>query len=68
LDLSKALFKALGKETKIEWVDTPEKFRAGYQYFTQADMGKMQKAGFSDTFLPIEEGVKKYVDWLQAAH
>lgn len=65
LDLSKALFKALGKEHKIEWVDTPEKFRAGYQYFTQAEMGKMKKAGYNEPFFPIEEGVTKYVNWLK---
>jgi len=65
LDLSKALFKALGRELKIEWVETPEKFRAGYQYFTQADMGKMEKAGYNQAFLPIEEGVDRYVKWLQ---
>jgi ADP-L-glycero-D-manno-heptose 6-epimerase len=65
LDVSKALFKALGLESKIEWIDTPEKFRAGYQYFTQADMGKMKGAGYSESFLPIEEGVARYVKWLQ---
>jgi ADP-L-glycero-D-manno-heptose 6-epimerase len=65
LDVSKALFKAVSKEPKIEWVDTPEKFRAGYQYFTQAEMGKMKKAGYSELFLPIEEGVARYVKWLQ---
>ncbi len=65
LDVSKALFKAEGKEQKIEWVDTPEKFRAGYQYFTQADMGKMKKAGYNEPFIPIEEGVARYVKWLK---
>ncbi len=65
LDLSKALFKALGQEHKIEWVDTPEKFRAGYQYFTQAEMGKMRKAGYKDPFHTIEDGVAQYVKWLQ---
>lgn len=65
VDLSKALFAAIGKEMKIEWVDTPEKFRKGYQYFTEADMGKMKKAGYSEPFSPIEEGVAKYVKWLQ---
>ncbi len=64
LDVSKALFKALGIPQKIEWVDTPEKFRAGYQYFTQADMGKMRGAGYSEAFLPVEEGVAIYVKWL----
>jgi ADP-L-glycero-D-manno-heptose 6-epimerase len=66
VDLSKALFKAVGKEPRIEWVDTPEKFRAGYQYFTQAEMGKMRRAGFNEIFLPIEEGVAKYVQWLKS--
>jgi ADP-L-glycero-D-manno-heptose 6-epimerase len=64
LDVSKALFKSLGLAQKIEWVDTPEKFRAGYQYFTEADMGKMRRAGYSETFLPVEQGVAVYVKWL----
>lgn len=66
LDLSQALFKAVGKDAQIQWVDTPEKFRTGYQYFTQADMGKMKKAGYGEPFLPIEEGVALYVKWLLA--
>ncbi len=65
LDLSKALFKAMGLEPRIEWVDTPEKFRSGYQYFTQAEMEKMKKAGYDEPFLPIEEGIGKYVHWLK---
>jgi ADP-L-glycero-D-manno-heptose 6-epimerase len=65
LDVSKALFKAVGKESKIEWVETPEKFRAGYQYFTQANMAKMRNAGYQEPFLSIEEGVSKYVNWLK---
>ncbi|HVZ80085.1 MAG TPA: ADP-glyceromanno-heptose 6-epimerase [bacterium] len=65
LDVSKALFQALGLEQRIEWVDTPEKFRAGYQYFTQADMSKMRTAGYQDPFLAVEEGVAKYVQWLK---
>ena len=66
LDVSKALFKAVGKESKIDWIDTPEKYRAGYQYFTQADMGKMKKAGYKEPFLPVEEGVERYVAWLKS--
>ncbi len=66
LDVSKALFKALGLEPKVEWIDTPEKFRAGYQYFTQANMGKMKAAGYPESFLPVEEGVARYVKWLQS--
>jgi ADP-L-glycero-D-manno-heptose 6-epimerase len=65
VDLANALFKAIGKETNIEWMDTPEKFRKGYQYFTEADMTKMKKAGYSEPFLSIEEGVDQYVKWLK---
>jgi ADP-L-glycero-D-manno-heptose 6-epimerase len=65
VDLAKALFKAIGKEPNIEWMDTPEKFRNGYQYFTQADMTKIRKAGYNEPFLSIEEGVAKYVGWLK---
>jgi ADP-L-glycero-D-manno-heptose 6-epimerase len=66
VDLAKALFSAIGTAPNIEWMDTPEKFRNGYQYFTQADMGKMKRAGYNEPFLSIEEGVAKYVKWLQA--
>lgn len=66
MDVSKALFKAMGLEQRIEWVDTPEKFRSGYQYFTQADMGKMRSAGYKEPFLMVEEAVAKYVQWLKA--
>jgi ADP-L-glycero-D-manno-heptose 6-epimerase len=66
LDLARTLFTALRKEPKIEWVDTPEKYRAAYQYFTQAEMGKIRAAGFTGPFLTIEEGVMKYVEWLKS--
>jgi len=65
LDLSKALFASLGKEPRIEWMDTPEKYRNGYQYFTQADMTKTRAAGFTQDMTPLETGVARYVAWLQ---
>jgi ADP-L-glycero-D-manno-heptose 6-epimerase len=65
LDLSKALFAALGKEPKIEWMDTPEKYRNGYQYFTQADMSKTRSAGFQQPMTALEVGVSSYVAWLE---
>ena len=65
LDLAHALFKALELEPRIEWVPTPERFRSGYQYFTQADMSKARKAGHSAPFTPLEEGVAQYVRWLR---
>ncbi len=33
-DLISALFRALGREPKIEYVDMPDNIRGQYQYFT----------------------------------
>jgi ADP-L-glycero-D-manno-heptose 6-epimerase len=62
--LSNALFSALGTAQKVQWVDTPEKYRAGYQYFTQADMAKSRAAGYGKSALSLEEGVARYVEYL----
>lgn len=67
LDLAHAVFAAMGRKPDITWVDTPEKYRAGYQYFTQAEMGKMRGAGFEEPPTTLEDGVKKYVGFLQQA-
>ncbi|MDP4237413.1 MAG: ADP-glyceromanno-heptose 6-epimerase, partial [Bacteroidota bacterium] len=40
-DLAGSLFSAMGVEKKIKYVDMPEDIRASYQYFTQADIGKL---------------------------
>ena len=60
-DLATAVYDALGKKTKIRYVDTPEELRARYQYFTQADMRKLKKAGYKKSFTSLEEGVGRYV-------
>ena len=36
-DLISALFRALGREPNIEYVDMPDNIRGQYQYFTQAE-------------------------------
>jgi len=61
LDLARALFAALEKEPKIEFVDIPENIRANYQYHTQADLTKLRRAGYATPFLSVEEGVRRYV-------
>jgi ADP-L-glycero-D-manno-heptose 6-epimerase len=60
-DLMTAMFAALGREPKIEYVDMPLSMRDSYQYFTQADIGGLRRAGFNADFLSLEEGVKRYV-------
>jgi ADP-L-glycero-D-manno-heptose 6-epimerase len=61
LDLAKSTFSALSIAEKISFIDTPEDIRDSYQYFTEANMEKIRKAGFYQTFTTLEEGVKDYV-------
>lgn len=60
-DLALAVFAAMGKEASIAYVPTPEAIRDKYQYFTQADMRKLRKAGYETAMTPLEEGVRLYV-------
>ena len=60
-DLAKATFAAIGKKPVIEYIDMPEDIRDKYQYFTEANMSKLQKAGYTEKFCSLEEGVTDYV-------
>jgi len=61
LDLVRAIFHTLQIPEKIEFIDTPEDIRDKYQYFTEADMTKLLKAGYDKPFHSLEEGVKEYI-------
>ena len=68
-DLAKAVFDSLLKPVNIEFIDTPVDIRDKYQYFTEADMRKLQSAGYSAGFYTLEEGVTDYVrDYLKGRH
>ena len=60
-DLVKATFKALEIEPQISYIPTPEDIRDKYQYFTEANMNKLVKSGYSKKFYTLEEGVQDYV-------
>jgi ADP-L-glycero-D-manno-heptose 6-epimerase len=61
LDLARAVFRALGVEERIEYIDTPLAIRDKYQYFTEARMGRLRAAGYSAPFHSLEEGVAAYI-------
>lgn len=61
LDLGKALFKSLKLKSSIEFIDMPETLKDKYQYFTEADMQSLRKAGYTKNFLTVQEGVLDYV-------
>ncbi len=62
LDLAKLTFAAMKSPMKICWIEIPEALRARYQYFTEATMAKLFKAGLSKPQWPIEAGVTDYVE------
>lgn len=66
-DLIGALFKACGHEPNINYVPMPEEIRDRYQYFTEASLVNLRKAGYSLPFLDVEHGVARYVDILSRA-
>ncbi|MCE3279882.1 MAG: ADP-L-glycero-D-mannoheptose-6-epimerase [Bacteroidetes bacterium] len=61
LDLVKNTFEGVNKEPKIDFIDTPIDIRDKYQYFTEANMSKLQSIGYDKPFHTLEEGVKDYV-------
>jgi len=60
-DLISSLFRALGLEPKIEYIDMPENIRGQYQYFTEAKVESLLRAGYNAGFTSLEDGVKSYV-------
>lgn len=61
LDLASALFSAMNSKPDIRFIEMPEILRGKYQYFTQADVAKLRKTGYTRTFLSLEDGVSNYV-------
>ncbi len=60
-DLARSTFVAMGKDVNIVFIDTPEDIRDKYQYFTEAEMQKLRKAGYKRPFTSLEEGIQEYV-------
>ena len=60
-DLIVAMFRALGRAPHIDYVDMPPAIRDQYQYFTQAKVENLRRAGYNAGFTPLEEGVNRYV-------
>jgi ADP-L-glycero-D-manno-heptose 6-epimerase len=61
LDLATAVFSAEGKNPAIEFIDTPADIRDKYQYFTEADMTKLERTGYTRPFTTLEAGVADYI-------
>lgn len=50
--------------TSIEYIPFPEHLKGAYQSYTQADISALRAAGYNGYFHSVEEGVTKYLNWL----
>ena len=64
-ELAHALFDAVKKPPVMEYIEMPEMIKLKYQYFTQAEMDKLRRVGYSKPFTPLKEAVKDYVGYLK---
>lgn len=64
-DLAKALFHSLNKPVNIDYQPMPETLQDKYQYFTQGDMKKLRAAGYTKPFMPLEDAVNDYCQYLK---
>lgn len=60
-DLAGAVFAAMGREPRIEYVAMPKALKGRYQYHTQADPRRLFKAAKKFSFTPLEDAVADYV-------
>ena len=60
-DLAKAVFAAMARPVDLEYFDMPEHLKGKYQYFTEADMGWLEREHCPVKFHSLEEGVDDYV-------
>ena len=54
-------YAALGTVPNIQYIDMPEQIRGSYQYFTQSDVDRLQRAGYNGGFTALEDAVETYV-------
>src|SRR6202171_4446913 len=67
-DLMLSAYAALGTAPNIQYVDMPEAIRGSYQYFTQSNVDRLQRAGYNGGFTALEGAVDTYVkDFLDRA-
>ena len=60
-DVARAVLKWHGRGS-IRYIPFPDKLKGSYQSYTQADLTGLRAAGYDAGFIPIEEGVPRYLD------
>lgn len=62
LDLASYVFRSMGREPDIQFVDMPYDLMERYQYFTEANITKLKEAGYTRSFVQLEDGIADYVN------
>jgi ADP-L-glycero-D-manno-heptose 6-epimerase len=66
VDNAKIIFREMGLEPRIEFIDLPPNLRGKYQYYTRAQMEKVRSAGFTRPLPGLEDGLRLYLrDYLE---
>ena len=60
-DMITAMFKAIRRPPNIEYIEMPDAIRGQYQYFTEAAVENLHRAGYNAGFTPLEAAVGHYV-------
>lgn len=61
IELITPIFKALNKKVNIEFIEMPENIKAQYQYYTRAEMEKLEKLKYNKTTYSVDRAVNEYV-------
>ncbi len=60
-EVAAAMFSAMEQTPDIRYVELPENLEGQYQYHTEADITKLQKAGWKAPIGTLEESIQDYV-------
>ena len=60
-DLVNAVYLAMNIKPNISYIDMPANLQKQYQYFTEADMQKLNKTKCPLNFSKLEDSIKDYV-------
>jgi len=61
LALADAVAAAAGRATRTVFIDMPADLAGQYQYHTEAPIRRLRAAGYRSAFVPLTEGVRRYV-------
>jgi len=60
-ELLRAIMRAMNISAGIRYADMPPGLRERYQYFTEADITKLRRAGYAEPFTPLADAIAEYV-------